>query len=217
MTGDHHRHAGGGVVDPAFQHRDRCRSRWLVGSSSSSTSGSVTQARAISASRCQPPLSADSVRSRRSAGVSNMSSTTSTFQACVSRSAGRQRATDRLGHRQIEQVRRHVLLDEADAQAARAGDVADAPARLVRRGSAAAWSCRRRCRRSGRCGPLVDREIEVAEQRPRRDDADTAQMDQTHVGFSCPIRPPGRRAFMPGAVGSDRQTSEAGWQTRKRR
>ena len=76
---------------PAIQRSSSwifARSRWLVGSSRSSASGSVIQARAISASLCQPPLSAFTGRSRRSAGVSNSSSTTSTRQLSASRPAG---------------------------------------------------------------------------------------------------------------------------------
>ena len=42
------------------------RSRWLVGSSSSNASGSVTQTRAMSISLCQPPLSSATFRSRNS-------------------------------------------------------------------------------------------------------------------------------------------------------
>ncbi len=72
----------------------RARSRWLVGSSSRSTSGSATHARASMAILSQPPLRADSARSRNAVGTSSDSSATSTRQASLSAwSAGSARQT----------------------------------------------------------------------------------------------------------------------------
>ena len=63
----------------------RARSRWLVGSSSNSTSGSVTSTRASMASRCQPPLRCFSGCCRMTSGTSRESSATSTRHCSLRR------------------------------------------------------------------------------------------------------------------------------------
>ena len=66
----------------------RARSRWLVGSSSSSRSGSAIRARASRARRRQPPLSARSGRSSNSAGAEKCASRAPACQDCAARASG---------------------------------------------------------------------------------------------------------------------------------
>ena len=102
------------------------RSRWLVGSSSSSASGSATQARAISASRCQPPLSCRSGRACSSAGAPKRSRMRSTRQPRLSRSAGGIARRSASASGRSSRGRRHVLRHQRHPQAPAGGDAARA-------------------------------------------------------------------------------------------
>ena len=140
------------------------RSRWLVGSSSSSTSGSVTQTRASMASLCQPPLKAASGRSRSASGTSSDSSTTSTRHASVSAcSAGKARPTTSWNGNRRDRPGYPV---RHDRRAARATALCRRrSARSRRQCSGAASTCRCRWPRRRRGGPSArsrDRDLKRA-------------------------------------------------------
>ena len=199
VAGDHHRHAA--RTDPAFQHLD-LREIQMVGRL-------VEQQRIRlghpGAGDQRQPLPAAAQRLhrtvvqvvRRTELVEHDSD--APFAAVALRR--RQRAANCLGERQVQQVLRHVLLDVADAHAARADDVADS--RLGEAGQAS----QQRGLAAAVAGDqtdavcIADRHGEALEQGKRRQHADIAQIDGRHgVSLGSWERDKGRRSEPAGGT-----------------
>ena len=180
VAGNHHRHAA--RSDPAFQHLD-LRQVQVVGRLVEEQrvrlgdpgAGDQRQALPAAAERVQRAV----VQVWLCSELVEHDIDAPCVRLALTR---RQRATDRLGERQAQQVRRHVLLDIAHAQAARTDDVAgggfgEAGQTAQQRGLAAAVAGDQ-----PDAVRIADGEGQVPEQGMRRQNADIAQIDRGHRG-----------------------------------
>ena len=176
----------------------RARSRWLVGSSSSSTSASVTSTRASMAKRCQPPLNCFSGISRSASRHLELLQRHIDPPAFAELAVGGERLEHGRMQRPVHQGFRHVLLDIADRQPAGSGDVAFAGFHRARDateqgGLAAAVG-------GDKPDPVagIDDEVELREQRRAEADAEIAEGDEGHDrSLVLPrSRYPGHAAFV---------------------
>ena len=152
-------------------HIAASRSRWLVGSSSSSRSGSRNSARASATRIRQPPENSPTGRACAAASKPRPASTVAARAGALSAPMARRRswisprrarvrgpaALDlgqqrgalrvRLQHRveQAERAARRFLRHMAEAGAGGQADLAAIRRTIARRRPAAGWTCRRRC------------------------------------------------------------------------
>jgi len=138
----------------------RDRSRWFVGSSSSSTSGSDTQAAASIVVRCQPP---DSLRS----GVC--------FKVLLFGGKG---IEDEVMKRLVKPVVRHILRDAGNATPACCCDVAMGLFDLACEACQQRWFASAIGRHEAKPVAFGECEVEVSKERLTIGDAEIAKVDQ---------------------------------------
>jgi hypothetical protein len=198
---DHHRDAAGAVADPVLEHAEALEIE-MVGRLVEQQQvrlgdpGPRDQGQALpAAAECRDrPLA----HCRRRVELVERQADLPRVRLPLRR---RQGAAHRLGERQIEQGRRHVLLDEADAQAPAAGDLARS--RLGVAGEAAQQGrlAGAVARDQADAVAVMDGEIEVLEEEPRRDDAEGLQLNEAH---DVPLIPAGRAQAGRGRAASCR-------------
>ena len=124
-------------------------SRWLVGSSSMSTSQSPMSSRARSTRRRWPP---DSSPIRASQGMSSMSAWMISRVRGLAAHSWVGTSPHHLAAHRCGVVQRVALPQKAHRQRTARGDLAIVRLELPPRAGAAAWTCRRRCDPPRRCG-----------------------------------------------------------------
>ena len=214
MTGDHHGHSIGRVVDPILQQFETLQIKMVGGLVQQQhvrigdpDAGNERQALPAATEFGEFPLA------HGSRGVEQVQYHAGLPCPALPFRHGNG-ATDRLIHWQFEQVCGSILLHQADAKAAATGYLTRAgirvPSQAAQQGGLAAAVAGDQSDTVG----IVDGEIEVLEKDSRRDYADVSTMEQGH-GVSLVLS--GRRSDETSCHGGrrrDRAAGDAGQKTR---